>query len=741
MKSIALCFSILFSFSICGYAQNPDQWLMSKKNNCLVWESNVVEDVIIEWDGPCSNGKAHGKGKLSRYRQGNLESTFEGEYVNGVRTGKGKSFMTDGSSLEGNYINGKIVGFGVQFDAKGNQYEGQFIHQRKHGNGTLTFKNGEKQDGFYVCDRFYSGRTIDNKGKITLQHQNYPIKKLPSEKPYSFPVIGQKTVEYFNKNLELCAANEAKIYREISYEKKFTPIGEIKEFYIDGGLYAKYHALYVDPTDRKKTFYEGEVLRYFSNGQLMEKSFFYHGSLHGEQLKYNQQGQLISEIHYQFGNLNGTFKTFFDNGQPHIIAEYQHGDLKNNCYKEFFEDKRGAMVYWENFYSPIWSGASETSIYYPISEHLLMITSLQPLKNIRCNDFDILPTSNYSCEVTISIQSGKLKEGTGIFIAKDSKNLIEFLIKEDQKFLVKGLNDGRNVHFVSEEKSKLIDINKKNISLEIKKENDLFYFFINHSLVGSCSARQINGSTMGFVSYDKGTFWLENLKVKELMSESELIQKKPKEKWTGNGTGFFISEKGYIATNYHVVQNSRNIQVEYLVKGVKKSFPAKIEVYDKVNDIAILRIIHPEFTPLAKIPYSIQMVKTDIGSDVFTLGYPIADIMGEKIKFTDGKLSSLSGYMDDSTIFQISVPIQHGNSGGPLFDQKGNIIGITSSGLNKQIFDSENVNYAVKTIYLKRLLEKLPEKINLPTNSENAIKSTKEKINLFSDYITIIKTN
>jgi hypothetical protein len=71
----------------------------------------------------------------------------------------------------------------------------------------------------------------------------------------------------------------------------------------------------------------------------------------------------------------------------------------------------------------------------------------------------------------------------------------------------------------------------------------------------------------------------------------------------------------------------------------------------------------------------------------------------------------------------------------------GNIIGITSSSLNKQLFDSENVNYAVKTIYLKRLLEKLPEKINLPINSENALKSTKDKINLFSDYITIIKIN
>lgn len=741
MKSIAVYLTLYFSLSICCFAQNPDQWLVSKKNNCLVWETYVVEDIYIEWEGPCANGKAHGNGKLSRYRQGNLESTFEGEYVNGIRTGKGKSFMADGSYLEGSYINGKIVGFGVYIDARGNQYEGQFIHHRKHGNGTLTFKNGDKQEGFYICGRFYSGRTIDNKGEITLQHRNYPIKKLPSEKPYSFPVIGQKTVEYFNKNLELCSANEAIMYREITYEKKFKPMGEIKEFYLDGELYAKYHALYIDPTDRNKTFYEGEVLKYFSNGQLMEKSFFYHGSLHGEQMKYNQKGQLISEIHYQIGNLNGTYKTFFDNGQPRISGEYQHGVLKNNNYKEFFEDKSGAMVYLENFNSPNWSRESETSISYPISEYQMIFASLKPSCNVRFNNFEIFPTSNYTCEVTLSIQSGKLNEGIGLFIAKDSKNLLEFLINEDQKFLVKGKNDGRDVLFIAEEKSKLIDFDGKDISLKIKKDNDLFYFFINQSLVGSCSARQISGHNLGFVSYDKGTFGLENFMVKELLSENELIQKKPIVKWDGNGTGFFISEKGYIATNYHVVQHSKNIQVEYLVKGVKKSFPAKIEVYDKVNDIAIIKINHPDFKPLAKIPYSIQMVKTDIGSEVFTLGYPIADVMGDKIKFTDGKLSSSSGIKDDSTQFQISVPIQPGNSGGPLFDQNGIIIGITTSGLNKDEFDSENVNYAVKTIYLKRLLEKLPEKINLPTNSENALKSTKDKINLFSDYITIIKIN
>ncbi len=72
--------------------------------------------------------------------------------------------------------------------------------------------------------------------------------------------------------------------------------------------------------------------------------------------------------------------------------------------------------------------------------------------------------------------------------------------------------------------------------------------------------------------------------------------------------------------------------------------------------------------------------------------------MGNEIKFTDGKISSKSGFQGDITTYQISVPIQPGNSGGPLFDEKGNLVGITSSGVNKQLAD--NANYAIKTSYL-----------------------------------------
>jgi S1-C subfamily serine protease len=113
--------------------------------------------------------------------------------------------------------------------------------------------------------------------------------------------------------------------------------------------------------------------------------------------------------------------------------------------------------------------------------------------------------------------------------------------------------------------------------------------------------------------------------------------------------------------------------------------------------------------------------------------------MGDEIKFTDGKISSKTGIEGDITVYQISVPIQTGNSGGPLFDIKGNLVGITSSILNKEYFNSENVNYAIKTSYLKNLIDVMPESISLPNNIEIYNKPLTEKIKLLSDFIPIIR--
>ncbi len=209
--------------------------------------------------------------------------------------------------------------------------------------------------------------------------------------------------------------------------------------------------------------------------------------------------------------------------------------------------------------------------------------------------------------------------------------------------------------------------------------------------------------------------------------------------WVSSGSGFFIDECGYIATNYHVVDGATTIEVAFIRNGKTEKYPASVVLSDKQNDLSIIKIENPDFRPMPAIPYNFTTNIKDPGSEVFTLGYPIADVMGEEVKFTDGKISSRTGIQDDVTVYQISVPIQPVNSGGPLFDTHGNLVGITSSGLNRDYFKSENVNYAIKSSYLQSLIDAMPQNLTLRTQSDLGNLPLTEMIKRFQPYMVYIK--
>lgn len=203
--------------------------------------------------------------------------------------------------------------------------------------------------------------------------------------------------------------------------------------------------------------------------------------------------------------------------------------------------------------------------------------------------------------------------------------------------------------------------------------------------------------------------------------------------WKSTGTGFFIDKKGYITTNYHVIKNANTIEVVHN----NKSYSAKVIISDEQNDLAILKIVDSSFTPLSTLNYNFKSDLADVGTSVFALGFPLTQIMGEEIKYTDGKISSKSGFKGSITTYQISVPIQPGNSGGPLFDESGNLVGITSSGINKTIAD--NANYAIKTKYLSMLVDEIDDHLELPKSNLNTSSTLQDKIKTLSNYVVYIK--
>lgn len=204
----------------------------------------------------------------------------------------------------------------------------------------------------------------------------------------------------------------------------------------------------------------------------------------------------------------------------------------------------------------------------------------------------------------------------------------------------------------------------------------------------------------------------------------------PKE-WSGTG---FALNNGYVVTNYHVIENAKSISI----KGIKGDFTSKynatVIATDKYNDLALLQISDNSFKGFGSIPYNVKTSVSDVGEDVFVLGYPLTSTMGDEIKLTTGVISSKTGFQGDVSLYQISAPIQPGNSGGPLFDNKGNLIGI----VNAKHKDAENVGYAIKTSYLKNLIESSISNSILPNNNQIAGYPLTGKVKSLKSFVFII---
>lgn len=220
--------------------------------------------------------------------------------------------------------------------------------------------------------------------------------------------------------------------------------------------------------------------------------------------------------------------------------------------------------------------------------------------------------------------------------------------------------------------------------------------------------------------------------IKMFPTESEYKSSSP-----SSGTGFAISSAGIIATNQHVINEAKTIIIRGINGDFSKTYRAKVILEDKNNDLAILQIDDDSFSSLGTIPYIISYKSCDVGSSIFCLGYPLRATMGDEVKLTNGIISSKSGFQGDITSYQISAPVQPGNSGGPLFDDKGNLIGIISA----KHLGAENVSYAIKVTYLINLIDILPTTPKLPTVNNLGGKSLSEQVKIIKNFTYIIEIN
>jgi serine protease Do len=190
------------------------------------------------------------------------------------------------------------------------------------------------------------------------------------------------------------------------------------------------------------------------------------------------------------------------------------------------------------------------------------------------------------------------------------------------------------------------------------------FYMENKSILKATKNEVINGTQV----YSELTYIKLHPKLEQNSVSTDEIETKKK----SFGTGFLIEESGLVVTNYHVVSNSDELEVIFPAKNLK--IKASVIIKDINNDLVLLRLENFKYSNHfgSEIPFSFSDVNLiKVGQEVFTLGFPFGDIMGKQSRLSTGEISSLYGMQDDPRLYQISNPMQPGNSGGPLFNNQG----------------------------------------------------------------------
>lgn len=497
------------------------------------------------------------------------------------------------------------------------------------------------------------------------------------------------------------------IQKEVSDSAGFVCI---EQRYNNGKLHFQGCAISLDPVSAKKHKFVGTCKWYYRSGTIKRIARFNSdGKLDGKLESYHENGNLESVVNYENGSpVDKKKEGFSDDGEKYTL---------------FVESFKNNENDWELY-------NSETNEAYIEDGKLTLVSHTE--RGI--SRFINVPVKTAKFEIEATIAAPAKKDGATIrgivFNFKDWENYHYFYV-QDQFFSVGYVKNGvlrKTANLLS---TIALEAEESNV-LEVKNELDKCYFFINNRKVHVIKSVEYEYDKVGFVIGGEGIARFEKLQLKELDFVGNLND--VDDKLTSSGSGFIVSTQGYVVTNNHVVEDAKRVFVELPYYG--KTLQAKVVITDKESDLAVLKLEDSIIAQMEKVPFGLFQGVGDVGSSVYSLGYPQAlSGQGKEVKFTDGRISSKTGFDGDLYIYQTTIPIQPGSSGSPMFTEDGRLIGC----MNATYRGADNVSYSIKSGYIRTILESAPDKIELPVESKLNDTPLTEQIKVLSKYMVLIK--
>ena len=705
----------------------------------------------------------------SFYKNSQIKRTYK--LINGEIEGLWKSFYENGSrEQEVNFTNGVRVGllrdfyesnklhFIQKYNELGEKYyeesfseDGKvtdifnFKNEKFHGENLKYFSSGNLKYKRIYADGKRNGKSLyfNETGKIISDEmwQDGSLNKWKIFDKYGNLIFDENKNDMYaynlNKDFKIVFKDEDEPEDKVILYKKYMIFNGERGFnkphqniimYIDNGLpSSKYLTVNVENEGK----WEGEAKWYYKNGKLEQSAEFENGKRNGETNYYNENGSYERSVSYLDGEKD--------------LWSYECDD-DENCnytYSSYFSSKEEAKNKGWAFYQD----DDESSFIPTEPENAVGKYYLKHKKDTGLRRTITLPinnSDNFQISSTVEWWNGVENSYIGLLVGwKDWDNYIRFAITANGYHRIWIVRKG--IEIAMSEGKYVKDSGYKNAkTLNIVRQDGTIYFSIDRELVYSSESGFLSGDELGFYISGIQSVVFDNFKVtrtptgKSSGSNDGNKRNEGSNDWAGNGSGVILTSNGYIATNNHVIEDASDIEVEFLYKNEIRSFNARVIQTDTTNDLAIIKIEDPDFDGLGSIPYKFKTNNVLVGESVFALGYPMAlSVMGKEIKFTDGKISSRTGFKGDITTYQSTTPIQGGNSGGPLFDLKGNLIAINSAKLKADVAD--NVSYSIKSSYLLSLIDALPQDIPVPNSSLLTTKPLTEQIKTLSKFVVLIK--